>query len=54
MHALDDNQALLVCTKWKVVGFMESEVVRWSGYQKLSNDEMGKIMYDEDFVFKEL
>jgi len=51
---LDDSGILLVVTKWRVVGFMECEVVRWSGFKHLGNDEMVEIMGEEDFIFKEI
>ena len=50
---LDGSGALLAVTKWKVIGFMESEVVRWTGFQQLSNNEIANIMDEEEFFLKE-
>ncbi len=50
---LDDSGVLLAVTKWKFLGFMESEVVRWVGFKKLSKDEMTEVKDDPKFVFKE-
>ncbi len=51
---LDSDQVLLVYTKWKILGFMENEVVRWKDFQKLSNNEIVKILDESDFVFTQV
>ena len=50
---LDDSEALLLFTKWRVIGFMESEVVRWLVFQRISNNEMADIMDKTGFRFRE-
>jgi len=50
---LDDSGVLLAVTKWKILGFMESEVVRWIGFKKLSKDEIDEVMDESNFVFRE-
>ncbi len=49
---LDDSSVLLLVTKWRVIGFMESEVVRWSGFQLLSSYDVANLMDEDNFVFK--
>jgi hypothetical protein len=49
---LEKSGVLLSVTRWRVIGFTESEVVRWSEYQCLSNREMGGIMEEEGFILK--
>jgi len=48
-----DNQVLLAYTKWKAVGFMESEVVRWLNFQRINNSKMAEFIEEEGFRFKE-
>jgi len=48
---LDDSGVILTVTKWKLVGFMECEVVRWSNFQHLTNDEMADILDENGFIF---
>jgi hypothetical protein len=48
---LDKSGVLLSVTRWRVIGLMESEVVRWSEYQRLSNKEIAEVMDESDFVF---
>ena len=50
---LDGSGVILSVTKWEVIGFMESEVVRWSSFQRVSNDEMAEIIEEEGFRLKE-
>jgi hypothetical protein len=47
---LDDSGALLSVTRWRVIGFMESEVVRWLCFQSLSNAEIASILCEERFI----
>ena len=47
-----DGRVLLVVTKWEILGFMESEVVRWSQCRLLSNKEMVDIMEERDLILK--
>ncbi len=49
---LDDSGVLLEVSRWKVIGFMESEVVRWTYFQLLNDDEMADVMDEDRFVFK--
>ena len=51
---LDGRGLLLAFTEWRVLGFLESGVVRWSGFQHLSNDEMSEVMDEMGFIFKEM
>jgi hypothetical protein len=37
---VDDGGILLTVTKWRVIGFNESEVVRWPRCRRLSNEEL--------------
>lgn len=45
-----DGQVLLAVTKWRILGFTESEVVRWSEYQHLKSEEMARVMEEEGFI----
>ena len=49
---LDGSGVFLTVTKWRVLGFMESEVVRWSEYHLLSNKEMVDIMEERNFILE--
>ncbi len=40
-----DGGVLLAVTKWKILGFMESQVVRWSSYQRLGIKEIADVMW---------
>jgi hypothetical protein len=58
----DGGGVFVIVTKWEVLGFMKSKVVRWSDFQKLSNDEMADVMRAREcslwikktLIFKEL
>lgn len=49
---LDDSGVLLSVTKWKLVGYLASGVVRWHDFQRLSNDEMAEIVDNPDFRYR--
>ena len=49
---LDDSGVLLAVTKWEILGFMESTVVRWLGFQMLDKDEISNILCEEDFLLR--
>jgi hypothetical protein len=49
---LDGGGVLLLVTRWKAIGFMESEVVRWSRFQLLSTDEIAGIWDENTFLFR--
>lgn len=51
---LDEGEVFLAVTKWRVLGFEESVVVRWLSFQHISNDKMAEIMDEESFRFREL
>lgn len=47
---LDDSSILLAVTKWRILGFMESTVVRWLSFQMLDKHEVGEIVSEGDFL----
>jgi len=51
---LNGSGVLLTVTKWRFIGFMESQVVRWQNFQRIDNNIMAEIMDEENFRFKEL
>ncbi len=50
---LDGSGALLAITRWRVIGFIESEVVRWQTFQRIDNKIMAELMGEEGFRFRE-
>jgi hypothetical protein len=51
---LDNSGVLLMITAWRVVGFIESEDVKWSDFQRLSKNEMFSVVENKGFIFNEL
>ena len=47
------DKGFLFQNERRAQGFLESKVVRWSDFERLSNDEMVEIMDEEGFRFNE-